>query len=134
MNSYLNAAIKLDLNAYKKVNNRKIDCDDKCRIKLMVSVLLVSNPSLKGYRKRMIWQECVSFPTISQSLADQVRVIIRKGWFSDLEMLEILQKTNSEQDINTISNKPSIEKQEQSNRNYLETSENRNIPLPNNTE
>ena len=54
-----------------------------------------SNSSQRGYRKRMIeiWQECASFQTTSQSLADQVRTIIKKGWFSDLEILEIHQKT-----------------------------------------
>ena len=33
-----------------------------------------SNPSQRGYRKRMIgiWQECVSFQTTSQKLANQV--------------------------------------------------------------
>ena len=44
-----------------------------------------SNPSQRGYRKRMteIWQECTKFQTTSQMLADQVRTIIKKGWFSD---------------------------------------------------
>ena len=47
------------------------------------------NPSQRGYRKRMIeiWQECISFQTTSQWFADQVRTIIKKGWFSDLERL-----------------------------------------------
>ena len=47
-----------------------------------------SNPSQSGYKKRMIeiWQECVGFQTTSQRLADQVRTIIKKGWFSDLEV------------------------------------------------
>ena len=35
-----------------------------------------------------IWQKCSSFQT-SQRLADQVRTVIKKGWFSDLEILEI---------------------------------------------
>ena len=52
------------------------------------------NPSQRRYRKRMIeiWQECAKFQTTSQRLADQVRTIIKKGWFSDLEILEIHQK------------------------------------------
>ena len=39
-----------------------------------------SNPSQRGYRKRIIeiWQECASFQTTSQRLADQVRTIIKK--------------------------------------------------------
>ena len=62
-----------------------------------------SNPSQRGYRKRMIeiWQECAKFQTTSQRLADQVRTIIKKGWFSDLEILEIHQKTHK-QNYNTV--------------------------------
>ena len=78
-----------------------------------------------------IWQECESFLTTSQRLADQVRTIIKKDWFSGLE---IHQKTNNEQDSNTISDTPSINKQEQSNRNEPATSENRNTAQPNNTQ
>ena len=53
-----------------------------------------TNPSQRGYRKRMIeiWQEYAKFQTTSQRLADQVRTIIKKGWFSDLELLEIHKK------------------------------------------
>ena len=66
-----------------------------------------------------ILQECASFPTTSQRLADQVGIIIKKSWFSGFEILEIRQKTNSEskQDTYTISETPNIDKQEQSNRN-----------------
>ena len=35
-----------------------------------------------------IWQECASSQATSQSLADQVRTIMKNGWFSDLEILE----------------------------------------------
>ena len=45
-----------------------------------------------------IWQEFASFQTINQRLKKQVGVIIKKGWFSDLEILEIQQKINNEQD------------------------------------
>ena len=57
-----------------------------------------SNSSQRGYRKRMIeiWQECANFHTTRQRLANQVRTIIKKGWFSDLEMLEIHQKTHKQ--------------------------------------
>ena len=41
-----------------------------------------------------IWQEYASFQTTSERLADQVRTIINKVWFSDLEILEIHQKIN----------------------------------------
>ena len=49
-----------------------------------------SNPTQRGYRKRMIeiWQECASFLITSQRLAGQFRTVIKKGWFSDLEILK----------------------------------------------
>ena len=61
-----------------------------------------SNPTQRGYRKRMmeIWQEHSNFQTTSQRLYDQVRTIIKKGWFSDLEILEIHQKINDQQGSN----------------------------------
>ena len=70
-----------------------------------------SNPSQRVYRKRMIetWQECASFQTTNQRLADQVRTIIKKGWFSDLEILEIHQKTQKQE--NTIRDASSGAKQ-----------------------
>ena len=42
-----------------------------------------SNPTQRGYRKRMmeIWQELSIFQTTSQRLPDQVRTIVKKGWF-----------------------------------------------------
>ena len=53
-----------------------------------------SNPTQRGYRKRMmkIWQELSLFQTTSQRLADQVRTIMKKGWFSELEIIEMHQK------------------------------------------
>ena len=51
--------------------------------------------------------------------------MIKKRWFSDLEIPEICQKTNSEskqQDPNTLN----IEKQEESNRNELQSDKNQN--------
>ena len=74
------------------------------------------NPSQRGCRKRMIeiWQELVKFQTTSQRLADQVRTII-KGGVSDLEILEIHQKTRK-QNYNTVSDTSSVVKQKQSNK------------------
>ena len=71
-----------------------------------------SNLSQRGYRKRMIeiWKECASFLITSQRLADQVRTIIKKGWFSDLEILEIHQKMNNEQDNNAVPDTSRINK------------------------
>ena len=45
-----------------------------------------------------IWANSVRFST-SQRLADQARMIIRKGWFSNLEILEIYRQTNSEDSL-----------------------------------
>ena len=83
-----------------------------------------SNPTLRGYRKRTIeiWQKYVSFQTTSRRLADQVRTIIKKCWFSDLEILEIRQKTINEPDTNTVSETLGFDKQEQANRNKRPTS------------
>ena len=93
-----------------------------------------SNPSQRGYRKRMmeIWQERSTFQTTSQRLADQVRTIMKKGLFSYLELLEIHQKT-LKQNYNTVSDTPSGVKQKQSNKKELQTSENENTTLPNDT-
>ena len=56
-------------------------------------------------------------------------MIIKKGWFSDLEILEIHQKINKEsrQDPNTVINTPNTEKQEQSNWNEPQSNNNQNI-------
>ena len=72
-----------------------------------------SNPTHKGYRKRMmeIWQEHSNFQTTSQILALQVRTIIKKGWLSDLEMIEILHKINYQQGNNTLPGTLNINKQ-----------------------
>ena len=57
-----------------------------------------------------ISQECSTFQKTSQKLADQVRTITKKGWFSDLELLEIHQKT-LKQNYNTVPDTPSGVKQ-----------------------
>ena len=94
-----------------------------------------SNPSQRGYRKRMmeIWQERSTFQTTSQRLADQVRTIMKKGWFSDLELLEIHPKTLT-QNYNTVPDTPNGVKQKQSNKKEPQTSANENTTLPNNQE
>ena len=72
--------------------------------------------------------------TTSQRLGDQVRTIKKKGWFSDLKILEIHKKINNEQDRNTISDMPSIKKPKQPNQNEPPTSEDRNATHPNNAQ
>ena len=70
-----------------------------------------------------IWKECARFQTTSQRLVDQVRMIIKKGWFSDLEISEVHQKMNREsrqQDPNTIIDTPNnntLNEMNQSNKN-----------------
>ena len=90
-----------------------------------------SNPSQRGYRKRMIeiWQECAKFQTTSQRLADQVRTI-KKGWFSVLELLEIHQKSNR-QNYNTVPDTSNGVEQKQSNEKQLQTSANENTTSAN---
>ena len=58
--------------------------------------------------------------------------MIKKGWFSDLEILEIHQKT-LKQNSNTIPDTSRGVKQKQSNEKELPTSENENTTLPNDT-
>ena len=62
------------------------------------------NRSQIKFRNRMIeiWQEYASFQTTSQRLADQVRKIIKKAWFSDLDILEIDQKINNQRGNSTV--------------------------------
>ena len=93
-----------------------------------------SNPTQRGYRKRMmeIWQELSNFQTTSQRLADQVRIIIKKDWFSDLEIIEIHQKINDQQSgTNTLPGTLNNNKQKQPIRKEPPTSENENSTQPN---
>ena len=94
-----------------------------------------SNPTQRGYRKRMmeIWQELSIFQTTSQRLADQVRTIMKKGWFSELEIIEIHQKINDQERRNTLPDTPNINKQNQPIQNEP-TSENGNPTQQNPTQ
>ena len=81
---------------------------------------------------REIWQELSNFQTTSQRLADQVRTIIKKGWFSDLEIIEIDQEINDQQNSNdTLPDTSNINKQKQPIRKEPPTSENENSTQPN---
>ena len=94
-----------------------------------------SNPTQRGYRERMmeIWQELSIFQTTSQRLADQVRTIMMKGWFSELEIVEIHQKINDQERRNTLPDTPNINKQKQPTQNKP-TSENGNPTQLNTTQ
>ena len=75
----------------------------------------------------MIWKEWARFKTTSQRLAEQDRMIIKKDWFSDLEISEIHQQINREsrqQDHNTIIETLNTEKQEHSNRSKTQSNSN----------
>ena len=102
---------------------------------LALHCYFMSNPTPRGYRKRMmeIWQELSNFQTTSQRLADQVKRMIKKGWFSDLEIIEIHQKINDQQSsINTLPATSNInKKKKQPIRKDPPTSENRNPTQPN---
>ena len=45
-----------------------------------------------------IWTESAKFDTIHR-LVDQARLILKKGWLSDLEILEICGQVNREEHI-----------------------------------
>ena len=94
-----------------------------------------SNPTQRGYRKRMleIWQELSIFQTTSQRLADQVRTIMKKGWFSELEIIEIHQKINDRERRNALPDTANINKQKQPIQNEP-TSENGNPTQQNTTQ
>ena len=78
------------------------------------------------------WQELSNFQTTSLRLADQVRTIIKKCWFSDLEIIEIHQEINDPQSsYNTLSGTSNINKQKQRIRKEQPTSENENSTQPN---
>ena len=64
-------------------------------------------------------------------------MIIKKGWFSELEILQMRQKVNRKsrsQDPNTVIGTPKTEKRGPSNRNKPQSNENRNNTHPNLTE
>ena len=79
-----------------------------------------------------IWGERSTFQTTSQRLADQVRTTIKKGWFSDLELLVIHHKT-LKQNYNTVPDTSGGVKHTQSNKNEPQTSANENTTVPNDT-
>ena len=85
----------------------------------------ITNFNIKGL-------EDLEVQTTRQSFEDQVRTITKKGWFSDLELLEIHQKT-LKQNYYTVPDTPSGVKQKQSNEKEPQISANKNTTLPNDT-
>ena len=70
-----------------------------------------------------IRHECSNFQITSQRHDDQVRIIIKKGWFSNLETIGIHLEINNQQGNNTISDTPSINQQKMSSQNELPISQ-----------
>ena len=79
------------------------------------------------------WVELCNFQTTSQRIADQVRTIMKKGWFSELEIIEMHQKINDPERRNTLPGTSNINKQKQPIQNEP-TSENGNPAQPNTTQ
>ena len=95
------------------------------------------NPTQRGHRKRMmeVWQELSNFQTTIQRLADQIRTIMKKGWFSELEIIEIHQELNDQERRNTtLSGTSNINKQKQCIQYEPRTSKNGNPTRPNTTQ
>ena len=81
-----------------------------------------------------IWQELSNFQTTSRRLTDQAGMIMKKGWFSELEIIEIHQKINDQERRNTLPGTSNINKPKQSIQNEPPTSENSNPTQPNTTQ
>ena len=78
-----------------------------------------------------IGKEHSNCQTTSQRLADQVRTIIKKCWFSDLEIIEIHQKIKDKQGNNTLPGTSNIKKQKHPIRTEPPSLENGNPTQPN---
>ena len=97
---------------------------------------LISNPTQRGHRKRMveIWTKFARFNTTGQRLIDQGWMILKKSWFSNLEILERSQQVNWEKDqvdSTTRTDGLNTENQEPLNRTKTQNNENWNITHPN---
>lgn len=63
--------------------------------RVVIECYIKSKPDEKqGYRKRMhqAWKDKGMFEVTEQRLADQVRQILKKGWFTDIEIEEMKRK------------------------------------------
>ena len=60
--------------------------------------------------------------------------MIKKGWFSDIEIIKIQKKINNQQSNNIVPDTSNINKQKQTNRNEPQTSKNGNPTQPNTTQ
>ena len=88
---YTNDELRNHINQRRK--HKKWTGEDN---RLALPCYFKSKPTQRGYRKKW-YTSGKNVIVFSQRLADQVRTIIKKGWFSDLE---INQKIKNEQDSN----------------------------------
>ena len=67
--------------------------------RLVMKCYIRSNPSSRGYWKRMFafWREVGEFEISEQRLADQARAIKVNGWLSDIEIEELKREVNNEE-------------------------------------
>ena len=68
-----------------------------------------------GYRQRMhnIWKENEGFNITEQRLADQVRTIKNKGWFTSEELDEIERKATTTETVQEIEVQEMVEEFEE---------------------
>ena len=71
---------------------------DKAVNKIVIECWLRSDPTIRGYRKRMkhIWDERGIFESSEQRLADQARQIRTNDWLTTVEVEEIKRKIETE--------------------------------------
>ena len=72
---------------------------------------------------REIWEEAANFKTTSQKLAEQARMILKKGCFSKLEKIEICGQVSHKE----------YDQQEQCKRDETQNMKNQNLREPNTT-
>ena len=103
----------------------------------------LSQPERRGYMKRMLqlWKERRLFDATDQRLADQVRVIRRKGLMSDLELEEIRNRVLNIPPAAGIENSHIEEQERPSEANVsnntdgmIQTGDNEDIPTSEETE
>ena len=94
----------------KKATTQRIDSKDKMNRRRQQNSLdcyFKRNPAQRGYMERIIEisAKFARLDSTSKWLADQARMILKKGWFSDLPIQEIHGQINSEkyqQDPSTV--------------------------------
>ena len=75
-----------DISWSKKKKRKKWKREDNKHV--IIIIIAKSNPTSKGCRRQRIqlWEESDKFNTANQRLSEQARMILKKGWFSELEI------------------------------------------------